>query len=62
MSKKIMKDKVEKISVKNTINFIDMVTIFKKNKLNNKGLFNNSVYGHYTKQGYKILADTIIVN
>jgi len=62
MSKKIMKDKVEKISVKNTINFIDMVTIFKKNKLNNKSLFNGSVYGHYTKQGYKILADTIIVN
>ena len=40
--------------------FIDMDYIFKKNKMDNLNLFNLGIYGHYTKEGYRLLASTII--
>jgi len=41
---------------------IDMDYFFKKKKLDNANLFNLGIYGHYTQEGYKILADKILDN
>ena len=60
ISKKILKKRIKKIAIKNKVNFIDMDYVFSKNKLDNVSLFNLGIYGHYTKRGYKIVAETII--
>ena len=37
-----------------------MDAIFKANNMDNNNLFNLGLYGHYTKEGYEIIANTII--
>lgn len=57
---KIIKKKIKNITLKNNVTFIDMDRVFKKNLINDIYLFNSAKYGHYTKRGYKKIADTII--
>ncbi len=59
---KFFKNKIKKITKRNNIDMIDMDYFFKKKKLDNANLFNLGIYGHYTQEGYKILADKILDN
>lgn len=54
------KKKILKITKNNNIKLIDMDAIFKANNMDNNNLFNLGLYGHYTKEGYEIIANTII--
>ena len=44
----------------NNISLIDMDDIFKENDMDNNNLFNLGIYGHYVKEGYELIANTII--
>lgn len=55
-----LKNKIKKIVVKNNIQFIDIDSVFKDFKVNNVDIYNLSIYGHYTKYGYNLIADKLI--
>ena len=40
--------------------FIDIDEYFKTKEVNNINIFNLGVYGHYTKEGYELIADKIV--
>ena len=56
----LLKKKIMKINEKNKFNFIDIDREFKKRNYDNINIFNNSLYGHYTKKGFEIISDVII--
>ena len=60
LSDNYIKKELIKIAKDNNIPFFDMDYIFKKNNMDNINLFNLGIYGHYTKEGYRLLASTII--
>ena len=55
-----LKEKIQEIISNNNISLIDMDDIFKENDMNNNNLFNLGIYGHYVKEGYELIANTII--
>mgnify|MGYP001223263547 FL=1 len=55
-----LKNKIKKIVLKNNIQFIDIDSVFKDFKVNNVDIYNLSIYGHYTKYGYNLIADKLI--
>tara|TARA_B100000900_G_C20566958_1_gene711543 strand:+ start:248 stop:1513 length:1266 start_codon:yes stop_codon:yes gene_type:complete len=56
----LKKRKVSKITENNNIQLIDMDDIFRENNMDNNNLFNLGLYGHYIKEGYELIANTII--
>lgn len=60
LSHYLLKKKIMKINEKNKFNFIDIDREFKKRNYDNINIFNNSLYGHYTKKGFEIISDVII--
>jgi hypothetical protein len=56
----LKKRKIQEIIGNNNISLIDMDDIFKENDMNNNNLFNLGIYGHYVKEGYELIANTII--
>ena len=56
----LKKRKIQEIISNNNISLIDMDDIFKENDMNNNNLFNLGIYGHYVKEGYELIANTII--
>ena len=56
----VLKNKIRKIVVKNNIQFVDIDSVFKDFKVNNVDIYNLSIYGHYTKYGYNLIADKLI--
>ena len=60
LSFNILKKNIKKISEKNQIKFLDVDKFLKDKNLDNTGLFNLGLYGHYTKEGYDLISDFLI--
>ena len=56
----LKKRKILKIIENNNIQSIDMDNIFTENNMDDNNLFNLGLYGHYVKEGYELIANTII--
>ena len=56
----LLKKKIKSINVKNKFNFIDIHLEFQNQNFDNINAFNNSSYGHYTKEGFEIVSDALI--
>ena len=54
------KNKIKRIVLESNIEFIDIVSVFKDNKVNNVNLYNLGVYNHYIQHGYNLIADKLI--
>lgn len=56
----LQKSRIKKIVEKTDIEFIDIDEHFKSNNVDNLDIFIFGIYGHYTKEGYELIADKII--
>tara|TARA_B100000795_G_scaffold233748_1_gene192647 strand:+ start:405 stop:1685 length:1281 start_codon:yes stop_codon:yes gene_type:complete len=54
------KNKIENMMEEIDIPFVDIDRVFKKNKSDNVNSYNLGLYGHYTKEGYSLIADRLI--